>query len=186
MGNRVFKGEFVSADDKTGGIIHHYGMFETDPFLVGEKVELSVNEEKRVLHAKLHTSGHLLDVAMVRCGYAHFTLGKGYHFPESSYDEYGGVIPPADRKKAIADLQNSMDELIKLDLPIVKTMANGVQTVAFGRDGQYPPSQPCGGTHLDFTGQIGPIVIRKIKVKKGFTRVYKALAETPREEAKGQ
>merc|ERR1712098_709719 len=177
LGDRSFNVVFVQADDHTGGVIHHYGTFEGEPFTPGDEVTLSIDAEKRILHAKLHTSGHLLDVAMVQCGYGHFPLGKGYHFPESSYDEYTGKIPPEDRKDAMAKLQAAMDKLIKEDIPVVKSMTDGVQTIAFGAKGEYPPSQPCGGTHLDSTGQIGGITIRKIKVKKGLTRVYKSLVE---------
>jgi len=174
-GDRVFKVLFVQAGSHTGGVIHHYGTFEGEPFAEGAEVTLSVEAEKRVIHAKLHTMGHLLDVAMIQCGYGHFPLGKGYHFPESSYDEYTGSIPPAQRKPAMAKLQAAMDKLIAADIPLVKTMADGVQHVRFGEEGQYPPSQNCGGTHLNSTGQIGKFIIRKIKVKKGMTRIYKSL-----------
>merc|ERR1711964_102326 len=187
VGEKVFKVAFVQAEDHTGGVIHHYGTFEGESFAEGDSVDLCINEDERVLNAKCHTAGRLLDVAMVQCGYGHFPLGKGYHFPESSYDEYTGSIPPANRKKAMADLQAAMDKLIQADIPVVKTMTDGVQHIAFGKEGEYPPShwvlgfkpssQPCGRTHLDSTGQIGPIQIRKIKVKKGLSRVYKAILE---------
>lgn len=176
-GDKTFKVLFVQAEGHTGGVIHHYGVFEGESFAVGEEVTLSVDADKRKLHAQLHTAGHLLDVAMIQCGYGHFALGKGYHFPESSYDVYTGSIPPPKRKEAMAALQAAMDKLIAADIPVKKTMADGVQHIAFGSEGEYPPSQPCGGTHLDSTGQIGGVIIRKIKVKKGMTRVYKALVK---------
>jgi len=182
IGEKVFNVAFVACDSHTVGVIHHYGTFEGDSFSVGDSVDLAIDEEKRVLHAKLHTGGHLLDVAMVQVGYGHFPLGKGYHFPESSYDEYTGAIPPANRKKAIADLQAAMDKLIAADIPVITLVdEQGVWNVRFGKAGEFPPEQPCGGTHLTSTGQIGGVLIRKIKVKKGLTRVYKCIVE-PKEE----
>merc|ERR1711964_573939 len=177
VGEKVFNVAFVGCDDHVGGVIHHYGTFEGESFAEGDSVDLAIDEKVRVLHSKLHTAGHLLDVAMGQCGYGHFPLGKGYHFPESTYDEYDGKVIPANRKKLIADLQVAMDKLIQADIPIVKTVTEGVQHVTFGKAGEYHPSQDCGGTHLDSTGQIGPVKIRKIKVKKGLTRVYKAILE---------
>merc|ERR1712098_589906 len=107
---------------------------------------------------------------MAELGYGHFPLGKGFHFPESSYDEYDGAVPVGERKPLIEKLQVAMDRLIADDIPIIKTMKDGVQHVAFGEKGELSPSQDCGGTHLDRTGQIGGVIIRKIKVKKGLTR----------------
>merc|ERR1712096_537170 len=147
-----------------------YGVFEGEPFTTGEKVNLSVDAEQRKVHA------------MVQIGYGQLPLGKGYHFPESSYDEYIGVIPPPERKDVIAALQVAMDKLIAADIPLKKFVRDdGVQIVSFGDEEEYPPSQPCGGTHLDSTGQIGGVLIRKIKVKKGKTRIYKAIVEAKAE-----
>lgn len=179
LGDRTFKVIFVQADGHTGGVVHHYGTFDGEAFAPGEEVSLAVDAEKRVLHAKLHTAHHLLCVAMDLAGYGHFAVGKPYSFPESAYGEYHGKIPPEDRKDAIVKLQAAMDKLIKADITVVKSMADGVQTVVFGKKDDYPPAeyQTCGGTHLDSTGQIGRVIIRKLKVKKGLTRVYYALAE---------
>merc|ERR1711964_536248 len=181
IGDRVFNVVFVSCDKHVGGVIHHYGTFEGEPFTAGETATLQVDSEKRILHAKLHTGGHLLDVAMHIIGYGvdKYPLGKGYHFPESSYDEYAGGISAEnnERKIVLEKLQTTMDKLIADDIPTHKTMVDGVQHVRFGDEGEYPPSQNCGGTHLDSTAQLGGFTMRKIKVKKGRTRIYKKLLE---------
>merc|ERR1711964_563652 len=93
LGDRTFKVLFVQADGHTGGVVHHYGTFEVEAFAPGEKVSLSVDVEKRVLHAKLHTAHHLLCVAMGLSGYGHFAVGKPYSFPESAYGEKGDYPP---------------------------------------------------------------------------------------------
>jgi Ser-tRNA(Ala) deacylase AlaX len=40
--------------------VQHYGYFEGESFLPGESVKLLLDKDKRMLHAKLHSAGHLL------------------------------------------------------------------------------------------------------------------------------
>ena len=61
-------------------------------FLPGEEVTLSINEASRRLHARIHSAGHLLDIAMTKLGQTHLKPGKGYHFPKGAYVEYIGNI----------------------------------------------------------------------------------------------
>ena len=48
-----------------------------------------IDENKRRLYARLHSAGHLLDVAVSNIGLS-WQPGKGYHFPDSPYVEYIG------------------------------------------------------------------------------------------------
>ena len=80
----------------SGDAIIHIGEYEKgEPFKEGEEVSLTIDAEKRRLYARLHSGGHLLDVAMNKLGINHLKPGKGYHFPVSSYVEYDGNIDNA-------------------------------------------------------------------------------------------
>lgn len=50
---------------------------------------MKVDEEKRRLYARVHSAGHLLDIAVNQLGYQ-WVPGKGYHFPTGAYVEYQG------------------------------------------------------------------------------------------------
>jgi len=41
---------------------------------------LEIDEEKRRTYARVHSGGHLLDIAVNQLGYQ-WVPGKGYHFP---------------------------------------------------------------------------------------------------------
>jgi Ser-tRNA(Ala) deacylase AlaX len=36
---------------------------------IGEKIEMRIDEDKRRLYARIHSAGHLLDMAVGRLGY---------------------------------------------------------------------------------------------------------------------
>jgi hypothetical protein len=82
------------------GVVYHTLAGAPPPWLmVGVQVRQKVNEERRLLHARLHSAGHLLDVCMAQCGYPSSVLvpTKGQHTPAESYVEYDGKVPPTDR-----------------------------------------------------------------------------------------
>ena len=54
--------------------------------------------EFRKINSKIHSAGHLLDVAMRRAGSSDLNPGKGYHFQEGPYVEYVGVVADKDRE----------------------------------------------------------------------------------------
>lgn len=56
-------------------------------------VEMKVDGDKRLLYARLHSAGHLLDMAVARLGYQ-WHPSKGCHFPVGAYVEYVGAIDP--------------------------------------------------------------------------------------------
>lgn len=51
-----------------------------------------MDQEKRLVYAKYHSAGHLLDIATRRVGLFHLQPSKGYHFPVGAYVDYIGAI----------------------------------------------------------------------------------------------
>lgn len=153
------------------GIVSHFGSFEGMCFHLGDTVSMSVDEEKRVLHARLHSAGHLVDVAMFNCGYV-FPSGKGYHFPKGAYVEYQGDIPAEKRNEALHVLQRNVDRLVRDDLRMIVQDRNGKRWVQFeGTDGCG-----CGGTHVKSSGMLGTIKLTKLQRKRGCIRVKYEIA----------
>lgn len=59
----------------------------TEPnFKTGDKVTCHVDEASRVKNARVHSAGHLIDVAMTNSGCT-LKPTKGYHFTPGSYVE---------------------------------------------------------------------------------------------------
>jgi Ser-tRNA(Ala) deacylase AlaX len=87
-GGVVFNVVSVKKDPETG-VVRHTGTFAGDAvFAVDDEVELDVDEATRRLHARLHSAGHLIDVAMGRIGVV-LKAGKGSH----SKDMYAASVP---------------------------------------------------------------------------------------------
>lgn len=145
---------------------------------VGTQVVQSLDWDRRYAHMKVHTALHLLSVVIpLPVSGGAITAVKGrldFDMPE-----------PVDRDAVEAEL----NALIARDLPVteswitdaelaanpglVKTMsvqpptgAGRVRLVQIGAGDDRVDLQPCGGTHVRRTGEIGPVRIGKIE-KKG-------------------
>merc|ERR1712093_139775 len=155
-GEAVYEVNFTSVGPD--GIINHYGDFTSGAFEAGASVELEINAEKRKLYARIHSAGHLLDLAVVAAGYTDLKPAKGYHFEDGSYVEYIGNIDSKERAAAKVKIQEELNKLIAADLPV--TVARGVpRIVAYGDDAGCP----CGGTHVTNTGLLGKVTLTKLK-----------------------
>src|SRR3989338_11565238 len=73
------------------GVVKHIGMFESGIFEVGDTVSCKVDEERRKLHSRIHSAGHVIDMAVYELRLP-WVPGKGYHFPDGPYIEYEGSL----------------------------------------------------------------------------------------------
>ena len=146
---------------------------------IGETVEQSLDWTRRYGHMRVHTALHLLSVVIplpVTGGSVAQAKGRiDFNMPEAPEDKLA--------------LQANLQALIDLDLPIseewiteaeldanpglVKTMsvspprgAGLIRLVRIGQGDAQVDLQPCGGTHVAHTREIGQIRIGKIE-KKG-------------------
>lgn len=161
------------ADDKTT-IVHYLDKDDLDAIQVGEIVELELDWERRHRHMRMHTSMHLMCHLIT----AQATGGSvGETSSRIDFDLQGQAVD-----KEV--LTTSMNELIRKDLRVsigsitdqeldqnpglVRTMSvqppkgqGSVRTIRI-EDTDY---QPCGGTHVKSTAEIGEVVVSKIKSK---------------------
>lgn len=98
---------------QVGDVIHHYGEFQSGTIEASEEVKLFINGVDRKMNARIHSAGHLLDVAMKRAGRTDLKPSKGYHFPDGPYVEYEGVVDEADRPALIESLTKHCNDLIE-------------------------------------------------------------------------
>ncbi|KAF2826548.1 alanyl-tRNA synthetase-like protein [Ophiobolus disseminans] len=175
----------------------HMGVFDggNARFQDGEEVEQSINVEKRRLHSRIHTAGHVIGLAinvLVREARlpSNIVDGKASHYPGSAFVEFLGLIPGT----AKADIQAKVDELVSQDLDVkihfwteakartdctgvlesFKSDEDGVRVVEIGDVGSYP----CGGTHVLNLSECGKVVVRGVKRQKGVSKVSYEVQDT--------
>lgn len=158
------------------GVVKHMGTFENGSFQKGDKVTLEVNKERRLLNSRLHSAGHLVDMA-VNEAKPDWVPGKGYHFPDGPYVEYSGTLNDPEKEQLVEDLERIMSQKILENIPVSikfvekselstycrhvpENIPEGKPTriVLFGNFGV-----PCGGTHVENLSEIKSAMIRKIK-----------------------
>jgi Ser-tRNA(Ala) deacylase AlaX len=173
-------------------VIWHIGTFEPSGsqglFEKNSLVQCNVDENKRRLFARVHSAGHLLDIAMTMSGRSDLKPSKGYHFASGAYVEYIGEVSEPDRKALVASLNKYAKEIIE-STPADKNVFKKICTYDeankhLEKAGGVPPyipvgsdlrvlklteddaGCPCGGTHVNHVKDIEEITITKI-TKKG-------------------
>ena len=159
--------------------IAHLPAVTTGPQLkVGEPVQAAIDWSLRYARMRMHTALHLLSAVLpypVTGGAVGDSEGRlDFDIPEAGLDK--------------AELTEKLNALVARDAPVgerwitdaeleanpglVRTMAvkppigtGKVRLVVIGENGSVD-LQPCGGTHVRRTGEIGRIVVTKIE-KKG-------------------
>lgn len=166
------------------GIVKHIGVFEGGSFGKGEKVKCLVEPERRKLHSRLHSAGHVVDMAVTTLGLL-WIPGKGYHFPNGPYVEYVGTIEDSEKENIRLAIEKKCNEFIKeaIETKPIFMAKEDMHTVCRFVPDYLPAGKPtrvvmygdfgvpCGGTHVNNLKEIGEIVIRKVKVERGSVRV---------------
>lgn len=182
----LFNVEEVRLDQE--GEAWHIGAYVSGSLIVGDQVDCQINVERRSVNTKLHSAGHLIDMAVSRLQLP-WIADKGAHYTHMSFVEYNSGDIPADEaiaqaiKDKIAELLQSKYQNKILFVP-VDEMSKYCQHVP-GNMPTNKPSRivlyaddfgiPCGGTHVRTVHDIGGIVITKIKTKGSTTKVSYAI-----------
>lgn len=179
------KGIFVVTDVRVdeNGMVYHFGNFENGNFQSEDTVKLEIDGNRRILNSRLHSAGHLIDIAAKRAGLGLKAI-KGYHFPDGPYVEYMGTVE--NPENYIFAVEEAANILVTQDLKIFKKEISSEEAKIRGF---YAPAGKaaravnfegneevgCGGTHVNSSKEIGKIVIRKISSKKGNTKIAYSL-----------
>jgi len=146
---------------------------------VGQAVTQHLDWERRHRHMRVHTALHLLSV-VIPLPVTGGAIGDG-----RGRLDFDMPDPPGD----MAAVEAALNALIARDLTVteewitegeldanpglVKTLsvapprgAGQVRLIRIAKAGQTVDLQPCGGTHVANTGQIGPVALGRIE-KKG-------------------
>jgi len=153
---------------------------------VGTEVSMELDWDKRYGHMRVHTALHLLSVVIP------LPVSGGSIGAEKGRLDFNMPDAPEDK----AALQSRLQSLIDQDLPVledsitdeelaanpglVKTMsvspprgAGRIRLIRIGEGDAQVDLQPCGGTHVTRTGEIGKIRLGKVEKKgKVNRRIY--------------
>lgn len=153
--------------------------------LVGTRASCEIDLEKKLLQARLHTSGHLISNVIERL-YPLWQAIKGHHFPEQCYVELSAnTLSPI--IISIESVQQELESFIEKDHIIFQKQIAGSQLeeicpnlpyalpvdqqVRLIRIGELPFS-PCGGTHLNSLKELEGLEITKHRVKGKSMKIY--------------
>ena len=140
--------------------VKHY-VEDTSPFSPGMDVVIKVDMTVRSLHASLHSAGHLLGSLMEeRQG---CTISRAHHFPGDAYVSCKVTENVTDLDGLKTNLLEQMSREIALKRGIAVSFEGDTRFIAF--DGYE--KVPCGGTHLENTGEIKNFSIDGVTCKKG-------------------
>jgi len=166
------------------GMVQHIGRFDHGRFMVGEEVKCRVDSERRLLNTRLHSGGHVLDMAVNELGYG-WKPGKGYHFPDGPYVEYEADLKSEPVEEITTKLDNKIQEILDRGIKTeIRFVTLDEMSLLCRHVPEYLPKDkpsrvvlygnfgvPCGGTHVSQLSDIGSVRIRKIKDKSGTLRV---------------
>lgn len=158
--------------------IVHVPATETARPEIGETVRAVLDWEVRHRHMRMHTALHLL------CSLVKFPVTGGQIGADEGRLDFDISDPSGVDKERLTSELNSLvsanhpvserwisDAELAANAHLVRTMSvkppmgtGKVRLVAIGGDGSID-LQPCGGTHMRNTGEIGPLAVAKIENK---------------------
>ena len=200
----MFDFDEVRMDKETKQVLHR-GTFrrrkedeDDDVFDVdemkGKTCSIEIDENVRMAHAKMHTAGHLLDVAVALIpGLEKLVATKGSHGVADAYVEYKGNARTFsgiedDDEKLIRLMNEHLEKLIEqndvvkaeyLAYEDAKRACGGSLPSYVSPDAEESPRVvtvagcgcPCGGTHVKSSKELKRVTVVGFRVKKGQTRI---------------
>ncbi|WP_067811919.1 metal-dependent hydrolase [Actinomadura kijaniata] len=142
---------------------------DLDGLAVGDEVKARVDADLRLLHAALHTAGHLVEAAGRD---QDWTYTGSNHFPgqariEFTPDDPGPLSDAGRREEAAERLRAFVAAAVADGLPVTAAPGpDGLRLVSIGD----LHTAPCGGTHVRGLADLADVAITAVKLKKGRLR----------------
>ncbi|MBN2542812.1 alanine--tRNA ligase [bacterium] len=168
--NKYFK-MAVRDTKKTGEEIVHIGEL-LEGRIGGDTVSAVVDEGRRLAIARNHTSTHLLQYALRKVLGDHVQQSGSHVGPDRLRFDYTHFQQPD--KEELVEVERLVNEAILQNHPVAKCEENYSEAVKSGALAFFGEKygskvrvvniegvsrELCGGTHLDYTGQIGSFII---------------------------
>lgn len=164
--------------------IRHYTDQDYSKF-IGQEGSCFVDQQLRLLHARLHTSGHLIG-NIIESLYPDWLAVKGHHFPNECYVEFTSKENAADdiplemlnkeigqviEKNGFINMDQVSGDKLKELCPNSTYSVSSDQSVRVISIGEFP-FLPCGGTHVKSLKELSGLEATKCKIKKNVMKIY--------------
>ena len=125
-----------------------------------------VDEQRRTLHTRLHSAGHLIGNAGEVLGWKPI---KAHHWPGEGKISFirGNTAQTMDAET----IQQQVNQWIAAGYTRHMTLKDGTREVGFG----LLPAYACGGTHVQTLSELGQVTILALSEKKGVLSVRYSL-----------
>lgn len=171
--------DVISAEEEPGGevVLRMPGQM-TDQFPVGSSVKQYLDRDKRHRHMRIHTALHLLTVVLP------FPVTGGQVSPDKGRLDFKMPALPGEKDEIEARLNALVSSALPVvsewitadaferNIGLVKTqmvqppiLSGMVRLVRIGTSEEPVDLQACGGTHVEYTSDVGAIRIAKIENK---------------------
>ena len=175
----------VQNTQKSDDIFIHSGIVEEGLLKTNEVVKTEIDTQRRWSIMRNHTATHLLQAALRECLGSHVEQ-QGSLVAEDrlrfDFTHYRAITKEelATIESRVNEMIRSCDSVIKEYLPIAKAKESGALAFFAEKYGEIVrvvsianySREFCGGTHLDFTGQIGLLkIISESAIAQGIRRI---------------
>ena len=140
-------------------------VFDVDE-MKGKPCSIEIDENVRMAHAKMHTAGHLLDVAVALIpGLEKLVATKGSHGVADAYVEYKG------NARTFSGIEDDDEKLIRLINEHLEKLIEQNDVVKAEYLAYEDAKRACGGTHVKSSKELKRVTAVGFRVKKGQTRI---------------
>ncbi|KCZ81050.1 hypothetical protein H312_01536 [Anncaliia algerae PRA339] len=152
---------------KENDMIYHIIANSTGEINVNDNVDMIVDSKVRNLHSRLHSAGHIIDIALFSLEFSkNVTVTRACHYPKESSVSYLGKLVYT-KEDTLRMIQEKCDELINEDIKIEILHEENNMRYTFIKGYKIA----CGGTHVKSSKEIGKLILKKIVLKKEEFRI---------------
>lgn len=168
--------EVVKAEGEE--VLHKLAPEHLAQFAAGQQVEAALDWARRFNHMRFHTALHLMcklvHGSVTGCGISadkarvDFNVDAGQYTPESITEQLNTLIAQnyAVSYSTITDAELDANPSLVRSLSVQPPRGTGfIRVVSIGAPDSVIDRQPCGGTHVKSTAEIGKILVTKIENK---------------------
>ena len=159
--------EAVKSGDKESIIDIEYTLEDDPTFVVGDEVEVVVDEQKREKLRRLHSAAHLVYYVTIE------VLGKvpivGSNIaPDKARMDFGYEGNVVEK---LAEIEIRANNLIEENLSVKRYKDASKSDLWWWEVSEKEWKMPCGGTHVRALGEIGPLKLSRVNKGKGKERI---------------